>query len=113
MKSRLIHVLSLANGAVRGSGNQPVPGDCLRFKGAGVISCERVPCEYAKAVWEGLHGLIWGASLDIVPAQPIRAPSLYKRCRKPTRAFLREWPPGMIRPRTGNTEMEIQFTFVI
>jgi hypothetical protein len=94
----------------RGSGNQPVPGDCLGFRGAGIGSCKRAPCEYAKAIWECLHSLIWGASLEIVPAQPIRVPSLFKRCRKPTRVPLHERHPGKFRSRTGNTEMEIQFT---
>jgi hypothetical protein len=105
-----MHALCLASGEVRGGGNQPVPGDCLGFIGAGVASCKRVPCEYAKAVWECLHGLICGASLEIVPAQPVRAPSSFKPRRKPTRAFLRVRLPGNIRPRLRNTEMEIRFT---
>jgi hypothetical protein len=79
----------LTSGAEGGSGNQPVPGDCLGFSGAGVVSCRRVPCDHAKAVWECFHGLIVGASLEIVPVQPIMVPSLFKRCKKPTRAFLR------------------------
>jgi hypothetical protein len=82
--------LVLASGAVRRSGNQPVPGDCLGFRGAGVGSCERVSCEHAKAVWEFSHGLIWGASLEIVTAQLIRVLVLFKRCRKHTRAFHHE-----------------------
>ena len=48
--------------------DSPEPGDSLRFGGACVAPGIWIPCEDAKAIWEGLYGLTGIAALEIVPA---------------------------------------------
>jgi hypothetical protein len=52
--------------------DSPEPRGGPRCGGAFVAPGIRIPCHHAKAIWEGLNGLIGTAALEIVPALLIR-----------------------------------------